>query len=224
MNETRTGRSERQGASSERLLSTKSPAALSRFILTIQVLYLIVPFSFFSMMHLGILPIPSMLYEPSEAFLQATGLVYLLSWVSIFLLSIAFSTLGVFLSYISRNDPVALERDQRRRKDALFLSISVYGIIAGVIVLLLFLGGFVRGALFPDLLQWGTGYRDLFYSVTHFDVVAKLCVWSFVAGFSERIIPRTLEQFASQFETSLKTNTADGQADDAAENQDGQAR
>jgi len=83
------------------------------------------------------------------------------------------------------------------------LSTQLLGGCFALLLCLLFIGKFVRGTLFPDpenksLDQWFA----VVYSLEEF---AKLLVWSFIAGFSERLVPdfiRTLsDRFAKEAET-----------------------
>jgi hypothetical protein len=73
----------------------------------------------------------------------------------------------------------------------------LYGMIGAVIFYFVLLSGLVGGAAFPsgDELVWGAPPDGN---------LAKLIVWSFLAGFSERLVPDTLER------TEGRATKADG--------------
>ncbi len=83
------------------------------------------------------------------------------------------------------------------------LLIPVYGGIFALVLYLAFLSGIVEGALFPRLSVPDFGnppstqdMKNLFtatYPSTGVDL-AKLIFWSFVAGFSERLVPQIISK------------------------------
>lgn len=83
------------------------------------------------------------------------------------------------------------------------LLIPVYGGIFALVLYLAFLSGIVEGALFPRLSVPAFGsppstddMKNLFtstYPSTGVDF-AKLVFWSFVAGFSERLVPQIISK------------------------------
>lgn len=92
------------------------------------------------------------------------------------------------------------------------ISTQLLGASFALLLCLLFLGKFIRGTLFPDpqnreLGQWFA----VAYSLEEF---AKLLVWSFIAGFSERLVPdfiRSLsERFARENPDKNEPTTPDG--------------
>ncbi len=64
----------------------------------------------------------------------------------------------------------------------------LYGMIGALVFYLVMRGGMVSGSLFPDFAD-GVGAAD---------DQARLLVWSFIAGFSERLVPDFLEQAEGQ--------------------------
>ena len=59
---------------------------------------------------------------------------------------------------------------------------------------LIFAGGFIQGSLFPRGL-------DSWFSVIYLhQEFAKLLVWSFIAGFSERAVPQILRTFTERLQ------------------------
>lgn len=82
----------------------------------------------------------------------------------------------MFISFISKTSPDKLDAYPKEDQKAMLLSITVFGAIFGCILVLMFLGGFIAGDLFPALTQSGTGVRDLFFGLTHGSNVAKLII------------------------------------------------
>lgn len=102
----------------------------------------------------------------------------------------------------------------------------IYGAIGAVILYFLLRGHILGGSVFPDLSQisigeqpvykagvdgitlvkkdGGGGYEPAGLILTPTPDLAKLLVWSFVAGFSERLIPETLERTEAQAKQSEK--------------------
>jgi hypothetical protein len=61
------------------------------------------------------------------------------------------------------------------------------GGVFGLLVVLLFLGQFVSGSLFPSI--FSIGFTHLYLSPPSW---AKLMIWTFIGGFSERFVPELL--------------------------------
>lgn len=172
------------------------PSGLAFSTLVMQVIFLIYPMIFFVLIQIGFLPNPP-LETPVNGYSLLDGVVFLSSWLSLILVSAASSSMGMFISFVSRLDSSAklTALDQK----TIFVSIHVFGSVFGVMLILLFLGDFVGGNLFPKLIPDGeSGFRDLFFGMTYVETMAKVIVWTFIAGFSERLIPTMLENFASQ--------------------------
>jgi hypothetical protein len=112
--------------------------------------------------------------------------------------------IGGFVSIQQRlKDVKDEELDLLSRSWFQILLIPVYGGIFALVLYLAFLGGIVEGALFPRLTIPGFGtppstqdMKNLFmstYPTTGVDV-AKLIFWSFLAGFSERLVPQIISR------------------------------
>jgi hypothetical protein len=85
---------------------------------------------------------------------------------------------------------------------ALWLSPLLGGTFA-IILSLLFIGGVLSGKFFPSFEPVGTGINSLhaflwaFHPKDYSDY-ALLLVWSFVAGFAERLVPDTLDKMIAE--------------------------
>lgn len=83
------------------------------------------------------------------------------------------------------------------------LLIPINGGIFAVVLMLIFLSGILKGALFPEFTQSEINPDDIVVSfigwmTTTFPTqgtdIAKLLFWSFVAGFSERFVPQIIRK------------------------------
>ena len=79
------------------------------------------------------------------------------------------------------------------------------GAIFSVVLLLMFVGGLLQGALFPVMTTPSESDGGLTFLDFAFDTgpetgvdFAKLLVWSFISGFAERFLPDVLDKLASQ--------------------------
>jgi hypothetical protein len=70
------------------------------------------------------------------------------------------------------------------------------------LLLLLFIGGFIGGNLFPDFTN--IGFFRIYHSFSGIEGWAKLFVWTFIAGFSERLMPDLLSNFSKKISEGLK--------------------
>jgi hypothetical protein len=90
------------------------------------------------------------------------------------------------------------------------LSITFSPILGGIFAVILFVmlaGGLIQGDLFPKIAGPASGALDQFWrisgTVSAVDA-AKLLIWSFLAGFAERLVPDALQRIA----TAPKENAA----------------
>jgi hypothetical protein len=105
-------------------------------------------------------------------------------WFAIFSSVALFGGLGATLSFFSRAESI----DSALIRPKTVGGTQVFGAIFATILFLTFLGKLVQGSLFPNLEQASR------WSALSFDMAewAKLMVWSFIAGFSERFVPDIL--------------------------------
>ena len=87
---------------------------------------------------------------------------------------------------------------------SVFLALAS-GAIFPVVLLLLFIGGMLQGALFPEMYtpnesDEGMKFLDFALDTAPMSGVdfAKLLVWSFMSGFAERFVPDVLDRFVSR--------------------------
>lgn len=151
--------------------------------------------SFFSLLMLGILEEPER-YAPLSVMQRIT---ILSMWAALFSGAAFFSCLGSLVSYSSRGNI-----DDRYIQDGSFaLSMHIVGSVFGMILLLLFIGGFVAGNLFPNFND--VGFYRIYWGFSSTEGWARLFVWAFIAGFSERLMPNLLENVARRIEKSKET-------------------
>lgn len=128
-----------------------------------------------------------------------TGKRFMVSWACF-----GCGLIGGFVSIQQRMKDVKDEElDLLSRSWFQILLIPVYGGIFALVLYLAFLSGIVEGALFPRLTipVFGTppstqDMKNLFistYPTTGVDL-GKLIFWSFVAGFSERLVPQIISK------------------------------
>lgn len=120
----------------------------------------------------------------------------MLTRIAIFSAILAFGALGAAVSLITR----------ARNKKSINTSVTVWelvsiqtigAILAGILGLI-FMGELIGGSLFPN--------SDTFYYVIYIPAAfAKLLVWSFIAGFTERFVPNILNNLVKN------TNETEGQ-------------
>jgi hypothetical protein len=129
----------------------------------------------------------------------ATGKRFMVSWACF-----GCGLVGGFVSIQQRLKNVSDEElDLLSRSWFQILLIPVYGGIFALVLYLAFLSGIVEGTLFPRLSVPAFGspptsadMKNLFtstYPTTGVDL-AKLIFWSFVAGFSERLVPQIISK------------------------------
>lgn len=106
-------------------------------------------------------------------------------------------------------------------KICLILSPMVGGVLA-MVLYLIFLAGLLRGDMFPEFNPVQTditvGFPTIFeqYGKHGFSDYAKLLVWAFIAGYSEKFVTNVLGRFeGSAVKTIPKNDEASAQGDEA---------
>ena len=115
--------------------------------------------------------------------------------------------IGALFSLLQRVQKVPSETDGVRnlvaieaaRRDMFIAPLS--GMIGALVLYMLFAGSFVSGEIFPKI-SYGPGHRmiDFLTATGPSDSVAaaKLILWSFLAGFSERLVPDAIDRVAGK--------------------------
>ena len=76
--------------------------------------------------------------------------------------------------------------------------LCTFGSIVAVFMISLFIGNFLSGSLFPSIVG-GESFGEISMRVTDW---GKLCVWAFIFGFSERLVPKLAESLSSNVSIS----------------------
>jgi hypothetical protein len=86
------------------------------------------------------------------------------------------------------------------------------GAIFAVILTLMFVAGVLKGSLFPEFARSAGGAEGLpFFHFTwntlptSSEEYGKLFVWTFIAGFAERLVPDSLDSLASKLDPRQQT-------------------
>ncbi len=168
-----------------RLLEKTSFFAFSLFIL------LILGAPFFVFVGMKVLnTIPS---DCGDVCAHGLGLLYIgVNWLAIFSCAALFGALGVTMSLIRRAAP--LERLQGVGAGKVLILAYGSGALFALLLTAMFVGGLVQGALFPDF-HGSYSWRELNFRIPDW---GKLMVWSFLAGFSERLLPQMLDKLTDR--------------------------
>ncbi len=98
---------------------------------------------------------------------------------------------------------------------ATILLIPIYGGVFSLVLFVLFLSGLLKGHLFPEFWVPEFGAPPTIDNIKEFLTksyplsatdFAKFAFWSFVAGFSERLVPQVIKQVTSTSEEVPKSS------------------
>lgn len=109
-----------------------------------------------------------------------------------------FGALGATLSILTRSGSLPIGMQQ-------LTGLQLCGATFALILALIFAGGFISGSLFPS------GLDSWFGVIYLHEEFAKLLVWSFIAGFSERTIPEILSKFTERLSGEARVQMEDKQ-------------
>ena len=173
----------------------KKTSVWERFFWFAPILVLILPFFsfvFFKASISGLTPDGM----PTTANWDSLPLNYLgFEWVAIFSSVAAFGSVGATVSYFSRsNDPVEPNRQSLQVT-------QLFGAVFASLLALMFLAGLLQGSLFPAFSPQQR-WLDLNFTVSDW---AKIMVWSFIAGFSERFVPNLLNNLIANAEADERS-------------------
>ena len=111
-----------------------------------------------------------------------------LQWWAIISSVLFFGALGSTVSFFSRQDLSPKEISRTRT----LVGTQVFGAVFATLLFLAFVGGLVQGSLFPAFRSFGSSDVSWFGLLFFPSDWARLMVWSFIAGFSERFVPDLL--------------------------------
>lgn len=123
----------------------------------------------------------------------------MLTRVATFSLICGFGALGAAISLITRTRNKELVHEDFSLSE--ILSVQTIGAIFALILGFAFLGNMISGTLFPN--------PRVFYRILYIPpAFGKLVVWSFIAGFSERLVPNILNNLTKKSDIT-KGDSAD---------------
>ena len=126
------------------------------------------------------------------------------NWLAIFSCASLFGAIGVMVSLVLRRE--IDERLVGMHTFALLLVVYSLGAIFGMLILCLFVGGFLQGSLFPRF-ENGS-WTELNFRSRDW---GQLAIWAFLAGFSERLMPSLFDQiFESVGRVGSRNSDNDG--------------
>jgi hypothetical protein len=117
-----------------------------------------------------------------------------MQWLGAISIAAGFGALGVWTSFLSRRKD--LLEPARIKFDWTIVLAYLLGCVLGIIFLLLFIGNFLSGNLFPAISSGGD--PAFIASTIHFVDWAKIMIWCFISGFSERLIPNMLDNLVTK--------------------------
>jgi hypothetical protein len=141
---------------------------------------------------------------------------YHASFVATMICVVYCGTIGGFVSSQRRMQSIPTEGDPLISVFGLdnagyYLWLSpLLGAIFAVLLALMFIGGILKGTIFPEFVS-STGKAGLpFFDFTWntlpkiSDDYGKLFVWTFIAGFAERLVPDSIDRLTSKFGESAQ--------------------
>lgn len=108
-----------------------------------------------------------------------------LQWWAIVSSVLFFGALGSTVSFFSRQTLGPVEMSKTRT----LVGTQLFGAVFASLLFLAFIGGLIQGSLFPQFEGDGGWFSTIFRPPSW----ARLMVWSFIAGFSERFVPDLLD-------------------------------
>lgn len=124
---------------------------------------------------------------------------------------VVLGVMGGYTSCLRRVSTLVAGTDQIAAIQALSASRSsmvaapILGVIFSLLLLLCFQGGLVKGAVFPNLevipnTAFDTPFLQFLFGTVKAanEDFAKLLVWSFIAGFSERLMPDMIDRLVAK--------------------------
>ena len=150
---------------------------------------------------LGALLVFAMMIYISDQFYRAPSVFAIVAFVGFF---------GGCLSALQRvqaatgGDPILSEMQQSSGWFAAVILPSLFGAVFALVLYVIFIGGLVKGELFPNFPNYIYDGKSTQIGITAFlsgtaplsnNDWGKLLTWAFVAGFAERFVPGLLDRF-----------------------------
>lgn len=131
--------------------------------------------------------------------------------------------IGGFVSLQRRLKDLTLQDLELLANSKVYLMLApMVGGVLAMVLYLIFLSGLLRGDMFPEFVSLSTdkttGFPTIFeqYGKHGFSDYAKLLVWAFIAGYSEKFVTNVLGRFeGSAVKTIPKNDEASAQGDEA---------
>lgn len=142
----------------------------------------------------------------SEAVLEPVGSVALPS-------VLVCGVIGGFVSLQRRLKDLTLQDLELLANSKVYLMLApMVGGVLAMVLYLIFLSGLLRGDMFPEFVSLSadktTGFPTIFeqYGKYGFSDYAKLLVWAFIAGFSEKFVTNVLGRFEGAAVATISQN------------------
>jgi hypothetical protein len=131
--------------------------------------------------------------------------------------------IGGFVSLQRRLKDLTLQDLELLANSKVYLMLApMVGGVLAMVLYLIFLSGLLRGDMFPEFVSLSTdkttGFPTIFeqYGKHGFSDYAKLLVWAFIAGYSEKFVTNVLGRFeGAAVATIPKNDEASAQSDEA---------
>ena len=135
--------------------------------------------------------------------------------------------IGGFVSLQRRLKDLTLQDLELLANSKVYLMLApMVGGVLAMVLYLIFLSGLLRGDMFPEFVSLSsdktTGFPTIFeqYAKHGFSDYAKLLVWAFIAGFSEKFVTNVLGRFEGAAVATIPQNEEALNQVDGAANQD----
>lgn len=138
---------------------------------------------------------PTAVEEPEEiAWYHGANVYDFVHWSAILSFTVTISIVGVMSSILTRSN--GYRRNVRIDNATDIITIMFFTSVSGFLLLMLCIGGFLGGSLFP---RFDGGIKNFgFNSWSGLDFRGpewgKLAVWAYISGFYERFIPGVFDQ------------------------------
>ncbi len=120
-------------------------------------------------------------------------------WMAVISLACTFCVLGMITSMALRNTGSKFLFGSGYLEA---LVLCIFGSIVALFMISLFIGNFLSGSLFPSIME-GESFGEISMRSSDW---GKLCVWAYIFGFSERLVPKLADSLSSNIRISEGEN------------------